>query len=244
MPIDHVAHLRREADTLAEVVRTAPLDAPVPACPGWDLARLVRHVGRIYRSTALTTRTGMQPAREDVPLPPEDADEVPAWFAESADIVVASFDGLDLDAPSWNPFGAPGGMGFWPRRMALETMVHRWDAEEAAGRTTALDPELAADGVLEALQVYLSLQVARSDVPAPSGTLHLHATDTPGEWTLRGEDGRLVVDVGHAKGDAAARGTAEDLLLVLWGRRPLDQSGIEVFGDRAVFDAWMAYGMP
>ena len=117
-------------------------------------------------------------------------------------------------------------------------------AEDAIGRTTPIDPELASEGVDEALRIYLALQVARSDGPAPTGTLHLHATDAPGEWTLRGEDGRLVVEAGHAKGDAAARGPAEGLLLVLWHRRPPEQVGVEVLGDRAAFDAWMAYGMP
>ena len=33
----------------------------------------------------------------------------------------------------------------------------------------------------------------------------------------------------HAKGDVAARGTASDLLLFLWGRVPADT--LEVFGD-------------
>ncbi len=41
----------------------------------------------------------------------------------------------------------------------------------------------------------------------------------------------MVVEPGHAKGDAAVRGPAADLLLWLWGRRPLD--GFEVFGDRS-----------
>ena len=244
MPIDHLAHLRREADLLAEVARTTPLDTPVPACPRWDLARLLRHVGRIYRSTALVTVDGVQPDRDAVGLPPEDPAEVAAWFAESADIVLAALATIDPDAPAWNPFGAPGGMGYWPRRMALETAVHRWDAEQAAGHLSPVDPELAADGTDEALHIYTALQVARSDVPTPAGTLHLHATDAAGEWTLRGEDGRLVIEDGHAKGDAAVRGPAEGLLLVLWQRLPLEETALEVFGDRATFDAWMAYGMP
>jgi hypothetical protein len=53
-----------------------------------------------------------------------------------------------------------------------------------------------------------------------------------------------VIERGHQKGDAAARGRAEDLLLVVWHRRRADEAGIEVLGDRAVFDAYQAYGMP
>ena len=38
----------------------------------------------------------------------------------------------------------------------------------------------------------------------------------------------------HAKGDVAARGTASDLLLFLWGRVPA--TALEVFGDAELLD--------
>ena len=43
-------------------------------------------------------------------------------------------------------------VGFIRRRQAHEALIHRLDAELAAGAVTRLDPELAADGVHEALQ--------------------------------------------------------------------------------------------
>ena len=42
----------------------------------------------------------------------------------------------------------------------------------------------------------------------------------------------------HAKGDAALRASGEDLLLVVWGRRSLDD--LEFFGDREVAAQWIA----
>ena len=42
----------------------------------------------------------------------------------------------------------------------------------------------------------------------------------------------MRVEATHAKGDVALRGPAEDLLLVMWRRRPLDV--LDVLGDRAV----------
>ena len=71
----------------------------------------------------------------------------------------------------------------------------------------------------------------------PSSTLHLHRTDGDGEWLLSSAGDQLVVGHEHAKGDAAARGTASDLNLLVWGRR---QPTLEVFGDEAVLDAWLA----
>ena len=71
----------------------------------------------------------------------------------------------------------------------------------------------------------------------PTSTLHLHRTDGDGEWLLSSQDDRLVVSHEHARGDAAARGSASDLVLLVWGRR---QPTLEVFGDEAVLDAWLA----
>jgi len=48
------------------------------------------------------------------------------------------------------------------------------------------------------------------------------------------------VERAHAKGDAAVRGPASTLFLVLWGRLPIDTEGVELFGDRAVIDRWLA----
>lgn len=59
--------------------------------------------------------------------------------------------------------------------------------------------------------------------------IHLHATDGEGEWLIRFDPGDVVVESGHAKGDAAVRGPAGDLLLWLYGRVPLDD--LQAFGD-------------
>ena len=48
---------------------------------------------------------------------------------------------------------------------------------------------------------------------------------------------RFEVTEEHAKGDAAVRGKAVQLLLFLWGR---GRDGCEVFGDESVADAWAA----
>ena len=64
--------------------------------------------------------------------------------------------------------------------------------------------------------------------------MHLHCTDVEGEWIVQ-PDGR--VEPIHAKGDAALRGTASDLLLALYNRVPLD--ALDVIGDRTVAEAFL-----
>jgi hypothetical protein len=111
--------------------------------------------------------------------------------------------------------------------------MHRWVA--AGG---AIDPELAADGVLEMLELFVPRFPGErfADV---HGSIHLHATDVEGEWLVHlGPDG-ITFELGHAKGDVALRGAAADLLLWCWNRVPVDDR-FEVFGDQGLLDHWRA----
>jgi predicted lipid carrier protein YhbT len=119
--------------------------------------------------------------------------------------------------------------------MAQETVVHRVDAQQAVGApVTPVAADLAVDGIDEVFSVFVpALGADRS--PGDDRTVHLHATDADGEWTIRFATGEVVVTTGHDKADAAVRGPAGELLLWLWGRRPLD--GLERFGARDVADA-------
>ena len=78
------------------------------------------------------------------------------------------------------------------------------------------------------------------DAAPVAGSVHLHCTDVAGEWTVRlSDDGTAAVTREHAKGDAAIRGAANDILLVLWRRRPL--STVDVVGDAAVATRFVAF---
>ena len=78
-----------------------------------------------------------------------------------------------------------------------------------------------------------------ADAAAAGRSVHLHCTDVAGEWLVVDDGaGGYVVTREHAKGDAAIRGTAHDLLMVLWRRLPLD--AVEVIGDRAVAERFVA----
>jgi hypothetical protein len=119
--------------------------------------------------------------------------------------------------------------------MAQETAVHRWDAEEAAGTGWAIEADLAADGVDEFFDHFTD--TAADGAEPLGGTVHLHSTTGEGEWLIREPvpGGRLEVTHEHAKGDAAVRGDASDLLLALWRRRSVDDPArFEVFGDADV----------
>ncbi len=226
-----------ESAALADAAERAGLDAPVPSCPEWTVADLVAHVGEVQQWARITVEqrgTERISRRSLPPAPP--ASEVIAWFREQAPALVATLASTDAATPVWS-FSDDQTARFWFRRQANEVAVHRWDAELAAGAPSPIDSLLAADGVDECLGM-LPFRNARDLLVGSGETVHLHCTDTDGEWvvTLGGEGPRTARV--HAKSDVAVRGTAFDLDLFVWGR--MDSSAFEVFGDLELLERFQA----
>ena len=236
----YIAATKREGAAVSAVAASGDLDAPVPSCPRWSLDRLVGHLGWVYNwvSAHLEARSVTMLNRDDVPRPPR-GEAVAEWFGDAHARVLAALRGIDPATEVWSWAGVNTG-AFWHKRMAHESLIHRWDAENAVGEPGPLDGDLAADGVDELMDVILPFGVAHTEDPLPQGTLHLHRTDGEGEWLCRIAEGRLETERIHARGDVAVRGTGEQLDLVLWRRlRPDD---VEVFGDVDVLASWTALG--
>ena len=117
------------------------------------------------------------------------------------------------------------------------------DAAIAVDANYELAPELAADGTDEWLERIVVETTAESSPLDAGATLHLHATDdglgAAGEWSIVGSPDGVAFSHEHAKGDAALRGAAKDLLLAIVRRQSAADAGIEVFGDAAVWDGWL-----
>jgi uncharacterized protein (TIGR03083 family) len=129
---------------------------------------------------------------------------------------------------------------FWPRRMAIETALHRWDAQAARGDAAPVSTPLALDAIDELFEVILPWR-GTVDVAPEGTTAHLHATDVDGgagEWLVTFVSAGIAVEHAHAKGDLAVRGTASDLLLLLWNR--IGPERCEVFGDAGLLERWRA----
>src|SRR5207302_736340 len=76
------------------------------------------------------------------------------------------------------------GSAFWYRRQAQETMIHRYDAERTFGQPAPFSTDMAVDGIDEALSTLLPTLFLREPKDGLSGSVHLHATDTEGEWWI------------------------------------------------------------
>lgn len=236
--MDHIADLQRDGRALLDAARVAGLDAPVAACPGWNLSRLVGHTGKVLERTTILVREGLDtpPAPERFVRFPDD-ESVFDRFAEVLDDVVTTLSGAHLDAPCWNFTGTDLTCAFWIRRMANEVAIHRWDAELAAGTPRPIASERAVDGIDELLTVLLPYSAVLKS-PETSGSFHLHCTDAEGEWLTVFTDGRPTTTREHAKGDLAVRGPASPLFLWSWNRATVGTDGLESFGDPALLDAW------
>jgi uncharacterized protein (TIGR03083 family) len=233
--LDTGAHLSAlAADSQAFADLATDLDRPVPACPDWKVADLVAHLGAVYSLVrgALTAEGGRPSRSRD--QAPAAHDELLPWFLEERRAVLEELTDREPDAPAWNFTGVAGTfhVGWWRRRQAMETAIHLVDLQQANGAVVPVAPELAADGVDEALTELLPRAVGRSPglIEGASGTLHLHCTDTDGEWMIDFDGQVPVTRREHAKGDAAVRGPASELFLLVWNRRSLE--GLEVFGQR------------
>lgn len=230
----YIDAITREASAMAAAVDAAR-HRPVAACPGWDVADLAVHMGHVYRwcEEIVRTRATTRPTQRWTCA--VDDPGLGQWLLEGAASVSATLSDTDPDTAVWT-MGPPPTARFWSRRQAVESLVHRWDMETAAGGTPQMDAELATEGVGEMLEMFLPRVRRRSGVVGSGETIHLHRTDGPGEWFVRFAPEEVEVTAEHAKADVALRGPAADLLLVLWRRLPPDT--VQLFGDRAVIDRW------
>jgi uncharacterized protein (TIGR03083 family) len=231
--LDYASHLRSDGEKMACAV-ARDLDAHVPTCPAWNVAKLTIHTGQHHRWVADAVRKrGAEP--DDPPKPGLRGDALVEWFREGWRDLAGLLDGVGDDEPAWT-WSGDNRAGFWKRRTSLETLVHRWDAENATGEGGPLDPELATDGVDEMLFVMVG----------QGGAYHgprLRVGDTAGAWTLDLEDGRPPRTSSGAAGgaDVDVAGKAGDVLLFLWGRYGAD--AVHIDGDdaaRAALLRWMS----
>ena len=221
---------------LRDAAAAAEPTAPVPCCPDWTMADLVFHVGEVYLEKATSMRTGQSP--EPWP-PPGLADEAPlALLARAYGELTGELSTRDPASPTPTWYEPDQTVGFWIRRMAQETVIHRIDAEQAAGLPVTPAPDdLAVDGIDEVLRVFLSY----SSVNWPDEFAKMQGGHLAGEdgrdtitvaagpdpwtaWTLRPSPcGVLVADGAGGSPRVTLEAGPDPMLRWLWGRASDDE---------------------
>jgi uncharacterized protein (TIGR03083 family) len=232
-------------EDFARLITGADLARPVPSCPDWTLKQLATHVGRAQRWAAEIARTRSPGFIEFRAVPdgafPKEPGAQPDWLRAGAWRLIAALREAG-DEPVW-AFGGLVPASFWIRRMAHETGVHLADARLALGEPPGIPADLAADAVDEWL-TYLSGPIygrpdPRRDALPAGRSLHVHATDTAGEWLVSHDKQGIRAESGHAGADVSLRGPAETLLLVLIRRIGPDSPAVEVHGDAGLLRHWL-----
>lgn len=225
-PEQHLSTIRSSGEALVEAA-AVDLDTTVPSCPAWTTAALVSHLVGVMglAANAIEDPVGPRPGER----PEADSTALPAFRAALEHLLEVLESGpLDRTAWSWVP---DADASWWARRIAHELTVHRYDIEQAVGAEPTLPPaEMAADGIDEWLETYfVGRRGARGLELGEPASIHLHCTDTEGEWLVRLDSESVELTREHAKGDLAVRGPAVRLWAWCWRRGGRDE--LELFGD-------------
>jgi uncharacterized protein (TIGR03083 family) len=227
MDRDRYLALLEQDGRLLGTTAARDLDAAVPPCPGWTVRDAVVHTAEVYEHKILVaTGRGERPTawRQE---PPDGMGPV-EWYDDALRRVIDVLRTTDPNAPSLTWWPADQTAGFWTRRMAQETAVHRADVESAFGLITPVDAELAVDGVDEVL--VQMLPGAWNDEPMPDLTGTLVVSTGGRSWHVVMKPDTVDVAEGEGDADATVTGEPSDVLLWLWGRAP--DSAVKTTGDQ------------
>jgi uncharacterized protein (TIGR03083 family) len=235
------------AEWFAVTVTAADMRAPVPTCPGWSTYDLVTHLGNVHAWAATVLETGRVAAEQNDQPTSRKPRSVAEWYAGKAEDLYEVLRSTDPELPCWNFAFGMGKAGFWPRRQLHETTIHGVDLALAAGRTPDLRPDISADGIDEALRVFLHRMHMRGYPADLAGPMSIVATDVDRAWTVR----PIIVDgvpaqqagpeviVGSSERADRIEGPAAAVYALLWKRLAASDAALSFTGDAARIQAFL-----
>lgn len=207
--------------TSAALAGTAARDPErdVPTYRTWSVADLIVHTGRIHRwvTWIVANRATERPPQPEVARPAD----LLEWFREGATDAVDTMAAVSPTATVWTLTG-DGVVGFWRRRLALETTIHLWDAQRAFGAAEPIPDGIAAAGVSEALEVYLEPRLRGAEIGGAGEVVRLRDTGGTRSWAVRLHSDAIEVVNADQPADVDIAASAADLWLFLMGRAGRD----------------------
>ena len=231
-----------ELERVLDVLEAADGSATVPTCPGWTATDLAGHLRDVYARWRGRLAGGDGRTPDATVTGPSGqgsvatrSEVVEACYAEGT-ALLAELAAAGPEAACWNWTDADQHAGWLARRIALETAVHRVDAELTARSAHPVERELAADGITERLEAHVGREVAGDPRATLGGTLCLICSDLDAAHVIELTGGRLRWRLGRGPADAAVVGTASELFLFSWNRLALDR--LSLTGRPEVAAAW------
>jgi hypothetical protein len=186
-------------------------------------------------------------APEGAPAAPRDREALMAWSAAATQQFL---DALREAGPDrgcwtwWDTSQSPRTAGAVARHQLHKVTVHTYDAQMTAGAPQPLPGEAALDSVEEFLSTCVATTVSW---PYETAVLDFHAAEGRAWRVSLSADGAHIArlptpgtmpttatDQSPEVAFASARGTAVELVLVLYGRTPIDS--LQLDGDRHLFE--------
>jgi uncharacterized protein (TIGR03083 family) len=214
---------------LRAVAASADLAAPVPSCPGWTVGDVVGHVAGVYLHKVACMQLGAHP--ED--WPPADTGEAPVELLDRAYVELsAEFAKRPAASPAFTWFGPDQTVGFWIRRMAQETVIHRVDAELGAGMAIATIPDdLALDGIDELVHAFLEYGSTawpeEFDLLSEANGRGVRVTSRGQSWVIR----PTPTGIETKADDIAAEVSGEPSAVLLWLWNRAGDGAVSIDGD-------------
>lgn len=213
----------RFAAVAAEAVLAHGWRAPVPGCPDWRLADLVRHLSEVQHFWTWVVRTRAPDPSTYTEPTRRPHDELLGWLiAQNAELETV-LAGADPASRVWT-WAPQQDVAFVLRRQMQEAVVHTVDAEQVLGDVRPIPPDVGLDGIDEWLGVMVPGALPAGPPPEAHPVV-LHAVDADAERTLFAGSRPFPI--------AALTGTAGDLLLALWRRVPLEVLTVDGDGLQA-----------
>jgi uncharacterized protein (TIGR03083 family) len=164
-------------------------------------------------------------------------DGIVAFARRAGDELDAALVDLEPEEAVWT-FVPPHQTGsFVFRRLAMETTIHRWDAEEAHGIARPIDGALARDGIDEMLMMFRQDPAYADAGDHRHGqTILLREEPGPGRWLVSFNRSGITTSPHDGPADATVAGSASDLWLYIMGRRSPEELHVE--GDKDLAASW------
>lgn len=222
--------LEVEAELLVSTARGAAREARVPGCPGLTLGETLRHVGSTYRLVGAWLTDEHRPQRRPAEWQrgPDPGQSLEDYLRAGLEDLLGALRSVPAEEVCTTWWPADSTYGFWRRRMAHETTVHRVDVQGAAGvALETVPPDIALDGIDEVLTLWFERRLHLLGVTGTraarvavrcrnvqwvvtTGATEHHSKRLP----YAGDDGE------DDQVDATVSGDPGELYLWLWGRWP------------------------
>jgi uncharacterized protein (TIGR03083 family) len=248
----YLDHIGRESRRFRDVLAECDPRADVPSCPDWRADDLLWHLGEVQHFwTWMVTNRPKDPEEYDQPERPGDHAGLLSFYDQHHAALLDALSRAEPSDEAWT-WSQDHTVGFIFRRQAHEALIHRRDAELAAGTLTPFPSDLAADGVDEVLDIMYGGCPSWGEFSPLPHYVRLDLTDTGDRvWVQLGrfhgtdpdgieheEDDIHVVPDPGVEPDAVISGTAEALDARIWRRG--DGADTHLAGSLEIVDRFRA----